>query len=88
LEVAFPPGADTDRFLFGEALPRLIVAYPSSERVQFEMLSGQSGVPFTVLGSTNESGKITLRQGGASAFQSDLEPLKQAWRERWAGIFG
>ncbi len=87
-ELVSPPGADFDRFLFGESLPRILVAYPPNERVQVEMLAGQLGVPFTMIGHTNDSGEIRLRQGGAAVYQSALAPIRKAWTERWDTLFG
>jgi phosphoribosylformylglycinamidine synthase len=88
LEIFSPPGTDFDRFLFGEALPRILVAYPHNERVQVEMLAGQQGIPFTVIGQTNESGEVRLRQGGAAVYQSALAPIQQAWTDRWNALLG
>ncbi len=87
-EISSPTGTDFDRFLFGESVPRLLIAYPASERVQVEMLSGQLGVPFTHIGQTNDSGEVRLRQGGAAVYQSSIEPLQQAWKNRWNVFFG
>lgn len=87
-ELVSPPATDFDRFLFGEALPRILVAYPANERVQIEMLSGRAGVPFHFIGHTNDSSQIQLRQGGAAVYQSAIGPLKQAWADRWNTVLG
>ncbi len=87
-EISCPGGVDLDRFLFGETIPRVLVAYPHEERVQFEMLAGQAGVPFTVLGATHDHSEVKLKQGGAVIFQSPLEVIKTSWSNRWAGLLG
>ncbi len=87
LELACPPGADLDRFLFGEGLPRILIAYEPSERVGIESMVTQSGIPFHVIGTTNDSEAFKLRQGGASVYLSKLADLKKPWADRWAGLF-
>jgi phosphoribosylformylglycinamidine synthase subunit PurL len=88
VDVSCPAGVDVDRFLFGETIPRVLVAYPHEERVQFEMLAGQAGVPFTVLGVTQDRAEVKLMQGGGVIFQSPLEAIKTSWSNRWAALLG
>ena len=87
-ELVSPPGIEADRVFFGEALPRILVAYAPSDRVSIESAASQSGVAFTVVGHTNESSEIRLRQGGASVLQQSLRDLKTAWERRWERFFG
>ena len=56
LQLMIPSGTDTDRFLFGESVPRILIAFDPSDRVEMESTTQQAGLSFTVVGQTNESG--------------------------------
>ncbi len=85
-EVASPVGTDLDRFLFGESVPRVLVAYAPNERVQIESFASQAGVPFHWIGTTNDTGDWRLRQGGAAVHHASIQSVKEAWTKRWSKL--
>jgi phosphoribosylformylglycinamidine synthase len=87
LELHIPQGCDIDRFLFGETVPRLIVAYDPVERTDLESTASQAGVTFTVIGQTHDNSTFTIKQGGATILTQDMPELKQRWRDRWKPLF-
>jgi phosphoribosylformylglycinamidine synthase len=88
IELHVPRGCDTDKFLFGEAVPRILVAFNPSDRVEIESISTQAGLAFTTIGTTNESGELRIKQGGAIVFQRAMAGIASTWKNRWAAIFG
>jgi len=87
VEVLIPQEADLDRFLFGETVPRVLIAYEPADRVDIENTASQAGVKFTHIGNTNDSSLITIRQGGAQVFSSKIPDLKTGWSRRWDKFF-
>lgn len=86
-EMLIPQETDMDRFLFGETIPRVLLAYEPIERVDIENTASQAGVKFTHVGYTNDSSLITIRQGGAQIFSSKIPELKKGWNHRWDKFF-
>lgn len=87
IEISIPRELDADAFLFGETVPRLLVAYDPTESTEVEMLANQAGVKFTALGSVNDQGQLVVKQGGAKVLQRDLAQLKTKWDQRLRGLF-
>lgn len=87
VELNIPIGADLDRFLFGETIPRIVIAFDSTERGDIENIASQAGVSFTHLGQSNDSSAFTIRQGGAQVFNAKTSDLKVAWNQRWNNFF-
>jgi len=87
VDLYIPSGCDSDRFLFGETIPRIIVAYDSIERGDIENLASQAGVIFTHLGQTNDSSIFAIKQGGAQVLSSRLPDLKSSWNQKWMKFF-
>jgi len=87
LEIAIPRDCDVDGFLFGETVPRLLVAFDPAESTEVERLANQAGVRFTAIGSVTDGGKLLVRQGGAKAIERDLTQLRSQWNERWRKFF-
>lgn len=87
LELNIPFGTDVDRLLFGETVPRILVAYEHIERTEIEALANQAGVTFTFLGTTNDKEHITVRQGGSKVFEQKLQTLREPWAKRWKSFF-
>ena len=87
LDLEIPRETDVDRFLFGEAVPRVLIAYDSTERTELEGLASQAGIEFTPIGQTNDSGAIKILQGGATVLSLALPALKARWRDRWKPLF-
>lgn len=88
LELLNPPQCDTDGFLFGETVPRVLAAYDSIERVELEGLASQMGVTFTVIGNATDDSRFVLKQGGAKVWDFSMPALKTKWKNRWENIFG
>jgi phosphoribosylformylglycinamidine synthase len=87
VELLVPSGVDLDRFLFGETIPRIVLAFDSVERGDIENLASQAGVAFTQLGQTNDSSQLVIRQGGAQILVSKIPDLKASWNQRWNKFF-
>lgn len=87
MEAHIPFQTDTDRFLFGETLPRILIAYEPVERTEIETLANQSGVAFTFIGTTNDQGVFRIKQGGAKVFEVQLKDVQAKWQERWKQFF-
>jgi len=87
VEILIPQETDLDRFLFGETIPRLLIAYEPIERVDLENTASQAGVKFTHIGNTTDSSLFTIRQGGAQIFSSNIPDLKKGWNHRWDKFF-
>lgn len=86
-EISIPREVEVDAFLFGEAVPRLIVAFEPSESTEIEMLANQAGVKFTSIGSVNDQGKMVVKQGGAKVLEREVAALKAHWDGRWRFFF-
>lgn len=87
IELRIPQGVDVDSFLFGETVPRVILAYDSTESTEVERCAQQSGVMFTSIGLVNDSGFLEVKQGGASVLSQEISCLKKSWSNRWKKIF-
>jgi phosphoribosylformylglycinamidine synthase len=86
-EILIPREVEVDSFLFGEAVPRLIIAFDPTESTEIEMLANQAGVKFTPIGSVNDQGNMVVKQGGAKVLERDLTTLKANWNNRWRPFF-
>jgi phosphoribosylformylglycinamidine synthase len=87
IEISIPREVDVDAFLFGETVPRILVAYDATESTEVEMLANQAGIKFTAIGSVNDQGQLVVKQGGAKVLQRDLAQLKTKWDQRLRGFF-
>ncbi len=87
MDLNIPQGIDSDRFLFGETISRVIVAYDCIERGDIENTANQAGVTFTLLGQTDDTGLFKIKQGGAEVLSSQILELKSAWNKRWNIFF-
>jgi phosphoribosylformylglycinamidine synthase II len=86
-ELLLPSDTDVDKFLFGESVPRILVAYEPVERTEIENLANGAGVPFTALGSTNDAGCFIVKQGGATILNFKISDLKERWQEKYRAYF-
>lgn len=87
VEIAIPREVDVDAFLFGETVPRILIAYDSTESTEVEVIAHQAGVKFTPIGSVNDQNHLLVKQGGAKVLERDLTQLKSKWDQRWRGFF-
>lgn len=85
--VRIPQNVDLDSFLFGETIPRVVVAIESGYRTEIETLASQAGVGFTVLGETNENNAFNVLQGGLEVANRPLSPIRTGWDNRWKPCF-
>jgi phosphoribosylformylglycinamidine synthase subunit PurL len=87
LELNIPHETDVDRFLFGEGIPRLLVAYDPVEKTELETLASRSGVTFTPIGVTTDKSELKIFQGGATVLKTGVAELKARWSEKWKTLF-
>lgn len=87
VEIHIPREVDGDAFLFGETIPRVLVAYDSTESTEVEVLAHQAGVAFTSIGTVNDGGRLVVKQGGAKVLEKDLKQLSEQWDQKWRGFF-
>lgn len=87
LEIAIPREAESDAFLFGETVPRILVAFDAHESTEVEVIANRAGVPFTSIGQVTDQEKLVVRQGGARVLEKEMEPLRKDWDARWKGFF-
>ncbi|NBT58737.1 hypothetical protein EBT16_08140, partial [bacterium] len=87
MEISIPREAQVDSFLFGETIPRILIAYDSTEATEVEMLANQAGVKFTAIGNVNDRGRLVVKQGGAKVLERDLIELEAKWDQRWRDFF-
>ncbi len=87
METEIPRETDIDGFLFGETMPRVLVAYEPSDQGELETFASQCGVQFTRIGKTTDSGKWIFKQGGAIILERKVADLQQKWHSRWNGFF-
>lgn len=87
VEVSVPLHTDVDLFLFGETVPRLLVAYEPVERTDIETLANGAGVKFHPLGQTTDHARLTILQGGAKILDLDAKDLKRRWKAKWTTLF-
>jgi phosphoribosylformylglycinamidine synthase II len=87
LELSIPQGADVDQFLFGEAVPRVLIAFDPVERTELETQASRAGVLFTPVGQTTDRGEFKIMQGGATVLKSSMSGLKQRWFDKWKPLF-
>ncbi len=87
LEIEVPYETDVDRFLFGETIPRVLLAIDEADRDQFEHLSSQAGVPFAVIGRVNDKSSFQVMQGKMVTLSIGMETLRTRYVNRWKPIF-
>lgn len=87
VQVHFNSGVDADRFLFGETAPRIVCAYEASDRTLLESAVTRFGIPFTVIGETDDSGSLKVFQGKAKVLDYSMPKLKESWDQKWAPFF-
>ncbi|MCB0405222.1 MAG: phosphoribosylformylglycinamidine synthase subunit PurL [Bdellovibrionales bacterium] len=87
LKLVIPAGKDVDEVLFGEALPRVLIAYDPGNRGEIENLASRHALPFAVVGNTNDGGTIQFHQGSALLWQGDTAELKARWASKWEVFF-
>jgi len=87
LEINIPRETDTDGFLFGETIPRILVAYDPFESTEIEVLANQAGVAFTPIGTVNDDATVVIKQGGAKVLERDLRSLRSQWHKKWKDFF-
>lgn len=87
LEISIPRETDMDGFLFGETIPRLLVAYDSAERTDIENIANTCGLPFTIIGKTTQSGDLVILQGGAKILGLKVCLLREKWQAKWKHFF-
>lgn len=83
-EVAVPDDSRADYFLFNETAGCFLVEVesPDAARMLF------TGIPHLVLGSTNGSRIVTVKQGGGKLFEVATKILFEAWRKPMREVFG
>lgn len=87
IEISIPREVEVDAFLFGETIPRILIAYDSTEATEVEMVANQAGIKFTAIGNVNDQGRLLVKQGGAKVLERDLFQLRGKWDQRWRGFF-
>ncbi len=87
LNLNIPQSIDSDQFLFGESVPRVVVAIENGHRGELEMLASQAGMPFTLLGETNTAAALKILQGGLEVASRPLPAIRKEWENRWKPCF-
>ena len=77
--------ADLFTALFSESASRIVVA--TTKGAELVKRAGELGVPVTRLGSTNDSGVISVK-GGDTAVEVSVSELKEAWTNTLPDAFG
>lgn len=88
LRLALPQRWNVDQVLFGESLPRVCVAYPTSHRASIMSKCFSARLPFHPIGRTQLQHRLTITSGEAAVAELDLERLVQMWRQKWRSMFG
>ena len=68
-----------DSLLFGESQARAVVAVRSNNKDSLLTQAEQSGLSAISLGTTNDSGKLTVKVSGAEVLSVEVSSLKNAW---------
>ncbi len=87
IDLHIPSEIDVDKFLFGETIPRIVLAYDPIEQVDIENTASQAGVKFTHIGNTNDLSAMNIRQGGAQVLSAHIPDLKAKWTQKWNKFF-
>jgi len=87
LGVELSLSANADEAFFGEAVPRVLLAYEPGQAAKVAALAQSVSLKLTSLGKTTADGRMTVRSGGAEILRTDLAPLKKSWQGRWKPIF-
>lgn len=87
LELTIPAPLDTDKVFFGEAVPRVLLAYEPAQLAKLEPLVKRHGLTLTRLGQTTADDKLTVRSTAGELLRQDLGPIRKSWRERWKTLF-
>lgn len=83
LDIHVPYDLDVDRFLFGETIPRVLMAFDSSDRAEFERLSSQAGVPFQVVGHVTDKAVFQVMQGKMVSLSVEMEKIRAQFDSKW-----
>lgn len=86
VELTVPFGVDLDRFLFGETIPRVVLAFDSSDREEFERMANQAGVPFTLIGQVNDTDQFHVVQGKSTTLLSDMKKIRETYSQKWKSL--
>jgi len=71
-------GMRDDHILFSESNSRFIIEFaPDMSKTLFEMLGD---VPFAVIGTTNDSGRLVIQGSNGIVVDEDIFDLKEAWQ--------
>lgn len=86
VELSVPFGVDMDRFLFGETIPRVVMAFDSADRGEFERMASQAGVPFTPIGEVNDRGQFNIVQGKMTCLSVELSKIRARYSAKWKAL--
>ncbi len=87
LEIELPSDLSADNVFFGEAVPRVLLAYEPAEGVKMAALAKRHGVALARLGTTTSDARLSVRANGTELLRQDLAPVRKSWRARWQPLF-
>jgi phosphoribosylformylglycinamidine synthase subunit PurL len=87
LELDLPAGVDAEKVFYGEAVPRVLLAFEPGQAAKWAGLAESYGLKLTRLGKTTSDGRLTVRSAGNELLKQDLAPLHRSWKERWKPLF-
>jgi phosphoribosylformylglycinamidine synthase len=87
IEVQVPHDVDMDRFLFGETIPRILIAYAPSDRTLIENHTRKYGIELHKIGTTHDQSQFVVYQGFAKVLIANMLDLKTKWATRLESIF-
>jgi hypothetical protein len=87
VEVHVPHDVDMDRFLFGETIPRILIAYAPSDRTLIENHTRKYGIELHKIGTTHDQSQFVVYQGFAKVLIANMLDLKTKWATRLESIF-
>jgi len=85
LEIA--ENTDIDRFLFGETVPRLLLAYKEQDRDTIRQLAESKNLSINSIGKSTSDDQVLIQRQGKSLFDTKLSQIKDRWVHKWDKIF-
>lgn len=78
---------DLDSFLFGEALPRILLAYAPNQASRVAALAQKFSLPLWVVGKSTDEPKLKIHQATQSLIEIDIKTAHQKWQQKWKELF-
>lgn len=86
-ELIAPPTCQMDRFLFGEGLPRVVLAFRPQDEAAVRELGRSHSVELSVVGRTTATEFFSVQLDGRTVLQKSIPEVRARWKCGWKSLF-